>query len=493
VSPSPTAATIVVRKEVDPTGDPDRHAFQFGGNLSYTVGGAFSNNAAPAGAGSATFIRAAGTPWTVREVVEPGWSLQALDCTSQRGSAIARPALEPEVTVTLVAGDVVTCTFRNGLQPPPSGLSLGKITRGATGVTDFRVTGGPGPIDVELQTTQPGQAEYLDLSQLQAGEYRVRETPRDMEGGRWVGRQLRCAGRIVEPFQSELTLTVPPGAGLACLWVNEFEHAGSIRLRKIVLGDTGLIGFTIRPVEADEEVVYQQRADVRREGVPVTAEGDSTDGIPIGTYEIQETTPSGGTGRWRLESVSCNGRPVGSAQGRIRIRLTADEPRMTCTFTNRFSREQPGGGDGGGAAGSDPTPETNLRITKRVSPTTIAAGEPARYTVVVRNTGRVTARNVVVAELRPPSHRTVNVEAPRGVRCRGTRPLRCVVGVLRPGRRVVFRATHVTPLRGRVVNRAAVHTSTAETRLSDNRARAALRVVSPGAEACPAVRARIAC
>lgn len=487
VSPAPTAGTIVVRKEVDPAGDPDRHGFQFGGSLSYNPGGAFSINAGPGDPGSVSFIRAAGTPWTVREAIEPGWALQALDCTSQLGSVIARPGLEPEVTVTLVPGDVVTCTFRDGIQAPVSGLSIGKVTIGATGVTDFRVAGGSGVIDAPVETTEPRDAEYLNLSQLPPGEYRVSESPRDMEGGRWVGRQLRCGGRIM-PFRTELTLTVPPGAGVFCLWTNEFLHAGSIRVRKVMLGDTGETGFTIRRVDADpdSEAVYQQQADVRREGVPVTAEGDSTDGIPIGTYEIQETTPSGDE-NWRLESVMCNGVPVGSAQGRVRIRLTGDRPDMTCTFTDRVRRSPPGGGGAGG--GDDPSPRSNLRVTKRVRPTSIVSGQSVRYRVVVTNTSRVTARDVVVAEVSPPSSQRVEIDAPRGVRCRGRRPARCVIGTLRPGRRVVLRATYRTLLRGRVVNRVAVHTSTAETRLSDNRARAVLQVAPSRPGACPAARA----
>ena len=106
--------------------------------------------------------------------------------------------------------------------------------------------------------------------------------------------------------------------------------------------------------------------------------------------------------------------------------------------------------------------------------------------MVLRNAGRVTARDVVVSELQPPSNRVVAIDAPKGVRCRGTRPLRCVVGVLRPGRRLTFHATYTTALRGRVVNRVAVHTSTAETRLSDNRARAVLQVAPRRPGACAA-------
>src|SRR5262249_37681291 len=143
-----------------------------------------------------------------------------------------------------------------------------------------------------------------------------------------------------------------------------------------------------------------------------------------------------------------------------------------------------GGGDNGGVEGEKTAdPVTNLRITKRVEPSDIVAGQAARYTVVVSNTSGVAAHDVVVNELQPPSHQFVRVETPKGVRCRGTRPLRCVIGTLAAHKRVVLRATVRTQLVGRVVNRVAVHTSTRETRLSDNAARAVLNVhkVSPAA------------
>jgi hypothetical protein len=112
------------------------------------------------------------------------------------------------------------------------------------------------------------------------------------------------------------------------------------------------------------------------------------------------------------------------------------------------------------------------------------------YTVVVSNTCKVTARDVVINELQPPSHRFVHIHAPKGVRCRGTRPLRCVIGTLAPHRRLTFRATVRTSLRGRGVNRVAVHTSTRETRLRDNQARAVLHVHVVKPTACGA---RVGC
>jgi uncharacterized repeat protein (TIGR01451 family) len=133
---------------------------------------------------------------------------------------------------------------------------------------------------------------------------------------------------------------------------------------------------------------------------------------------------------------------------------------------------------------------TNLRITKRVQPSDIVAGQAARYTVVVSNTSGVTARDVIVDELQPPSHMFVSIETPGGVSCRGTRPLRCVVGTLAAHKRVVLHATVRTRLRGRVVNRVAVHTSTRETRLSDNAAGAVLHVHTVSPVACGA---RVSC
>jgi uncharacterized repeat protein (TIGR01451 family) len=490
VTPPPTSGTIVVRKEVDAPGGVAAHEFRFQGNLSYNPGGAFSLSAAPGRPASTTFYRAGATAWTVREVSEPGWALLDHGCTSQTGqSTVLIPALSSELEVRLAANDTVTCTFRNGIAPPLSGLTVGKVTLGATGETAFRIRGDVGVADVTVPTSEPGVPEYATLP-LPGSEYRVTETPSEMSGGRWERRQVRCGGRILEPFSDPLVITPPPGAGVVCVWTNEFIPAGSIRVRKVMTGSTGSTSFTIRPIDADQPVLYQQRAVASREGVAVTAEGDATDQLPLGTYDIQETTP-GGTGSWRLESVTCNGVPLGSAQGRIRVRLTADQPGMTCTFIDHHSRATPGGGrdedtpgGGGGRDASDPSPHTNLRVTKRVRPTSIVSGQPVRYTVVVRNTGRVTARDVVIAELRPPSHRTVDIDVPRGVRCRGTRPLRCVIGTLRPGRRITFGATYTTALTGRVVNRVAVHTSTAETRLGDNRGRAALQVAPPRPVAC---------
>jgi uncharacterized repeat protein (TIGR01451 family) len=496
VTPPPTSGTIVMRKEVDAPAGTDANDFVFGGNLSFNATGEFDLNAAPGQPASQTFYRAAvpagGTPWEVHEEVPPGWVLLSADCTSQTGASTTQVIFSAAtVSVSLAAGDTVTCTYRDGLQPPPSGLVLGKVTRGAVGATRFHVTSESGQaqaFDARVETTTPDRPVYVTFPPLAAGDWEINETPEPLPGGDWVLAQVRCGGRIVPGAPDPMDVTIPAGSGRDCLYVNEFRPDGRIRVRKITEGGTGTTGFTIRPVNADPPVLYQQEATTTVEGRRVLATGDDTTGIPIGTYDIQEsTTSNAGSGSWLLEAVTCDGVPVGSAQGRIRVTLTADDPTVDCTFTN-VKRSGEGGGGGGGGNGvggqsSSADPVTNVRVTKRVSPTDIVAGQAAHYTVVVSNTSNVTARDVVVNELQPPSHRFVNIIAPKGVRCRGTRPLRCVIGTLAPHRRLTLRATVRTSLRGRVVNRVAVHTSSRETRLSDNQARAVLNVhvVSPAA------------
>ena len=229
-------------------------------------------------------------------------------------------------------------------------MTLGKVTVGATGSTAFNVTGANGPLNASVTTTESGVPVYTEWPTLAPGNYEVRETPVDKPGGRWVRREVRCDGISLPSFTDPLPINIVAGSGKSCVYYNEFQHAGLIRVRKITTGATGTTGFTIRPVDADPPLVYQQRAVTTREDVPVTAVGDSTDQIPIGLYDILETSPAPtDSERWSLESVRCNGIPVGSAQGRVRVRLTADEPEVTCTFTNRFTRTQP-------QPGPSPTP-----------------------------------------------------------------------------------------------------------------------------------------
>ena len=478
VTPPPTSGTIVVRKALAAPAETASHTFEFSGNLSFNADNTFTLDAAPGQPGEQTFYRAAvpagGTPWTFSEVPQDGWSLTGLTCSSSTGASRVNAAAG-SVTVYLVGGDTVTCTYTNTLTPPAAGLLLGKVTLGDTGRTVFDVSGPTPPQTVS--TAKPRIPAFAPLLPLPPGDYTVDETPVPTPAGRWERRQVRCQGRIVPNAPDPLPVTLSSSAGTFCTWVNEFVPDGGIRIRKRTFGATGTAGFIIRRRPADTPEVYEQQATTTAEGTPVTAVGDSTRNIALGSYDIQETgSVTSNGGRWRLETVVCNGVPVGSAQGLIRIRLTAEQPRADCLFTNRF---EPGGTDGGGGGGgtTDPVPETNLSVTKRrVTTGRVLIGDTVPTIITVRNRSRTRAENVLVHELLPRSARRLRVSAPRGVRCRTTRPIICRVGDLAPGARVRFTVATRPGGVGRIVNRVAVHGTTRETTLRDNVARAAIRV-----------------
>ena len=134
VRPPPTGGTIVIQKSLV-TALPTPQTFDFSGSVSYNPGGAFSITV-PAGATTAneSFVRGetgSNPAWTAAETVPDGFQLVGLACTSQTGESSftysgndpnsAAPGNNDQVNITLAAADTVTCTFTNGLAPPPTG------------------------------------------------------------------------------------------------------------------------------------------------------------------------------------------------------------------------------------------------------------------------------------------------------------------------------------------------------------------------------------
>jgi hypothetical protein len=141
VKPPPTSGTIVVKKQVldAPAGTPSQ-TFPFAGNISYNEGGAFSLTAALGKPSSTTFYRAGGATWNFTEQVPDGWQLSTIDCVSKLGTSTTTTNLAVGRTdVALANGDKVTCTYTDRYPPPVAGLTLRKISRGATGTFDFSV------------------------------------------------------------------------------------------------------------------------------------------------------------------------------------------------------------------------------------------------------------------------------------------------------------------------------------------------------------------
>jgi len=485
VRPPPDAGTIVVRKVVDAPGGTAAQTFTFEGNISYTEDHTFSLTASPGSPASMEFIRGAGgEPWSITERETPGWTLTGLTCDSATGASTSTTSVATRrASVTLGAGDTVTCTYTNTLVPPKAGLVLSKVTLGGTGAFRFAVAGEGRTVRQVIRTAEPGVPTAAPRLDLDPGDYTVTERlPAPRPDGRWVRVRAVCNGRLVA-VQRPVELTLTAGSGSACEFTNRFVPSGSITIEKVTYGDVGTAGFVIRPVSGPARS-YEQQATTTTEGVPVRATGDATNRLRLGTYDITETgPPPTAQGRWTQESVVCDGVPVPAAQGRARVRLTRAQPDPVCTFVNRWVAS-PG-------PPPDPTPPdpdteslepadgpfADLVVTKTAAPPSTRPGRPVVYTVRVTNRGPDRATDVVGVEVRPPSTRRLVIHTTKGV-CRGTRPAACRLGVLEVGERVTITVRTTARAGGRVVNRVAVVSAVRDPDLRNNRAFATLRVAA---------------
>ena len=290
IQPPPESATIVVKKQtVDGNGDPLNLpvdlSFAFQGNVSYNdqpYQGAFTVDVPSAGTtGSKTFIRGAvdtgagDTAWDFREVdpTGQGWVYVSATCQSSGGSEWTVDDVNFQVTVTkLVAGDTVTCTFKDRL-PQTGSLALLKVTEGgAGGPFQFVVdTPGSGPgIQSDVTTTEPGVAEVVaEGSGMPTGAYAVSETlPADTAAGTWAFTDVLCEGVTpnVDVENRSFTATVADGDSALCVVVNTFTPLASITIKKVSIGGTLTADFLVSeidPVSGDPGDFFFHRAPAR--------------------------------------------------------------------------------------------------------------------------------------------------------------------------------------------------------------------------------------
>ena len=505
VEPPPTSGTIVVKKVVDDPSVTSRQDFRFTGNISYSTDHAFTLSAAAGQDDSETFYRAAvgptDEPWSFAEEVPAGWSLTGLTCVSATGGSTSTTNVATgEASVRLGAADTVTCTFTNRQTPPAAGLLLSKRTVGGVGSFDFRITGRRSGTQTIATVSPDARAGGTPL-EGPPGTHPIRErAPAAGPRGRWVPTRVRCGGRAFDPLQP-VRLTVAAGSGVACEFTNRLVPPGRLTINKLTVGRTGTANFQIQRLGRPDQT-YAQRATTQRVLVPVTASGDRTTALALGTYTITElgrqTTLRG---HWRLAAVLCDGQPVGAAQGVARIRLTAARPHAECTFVNQFVQRP------GPTPTPTPTPvptvsptpvptasptpaptvppdvlpvidgpTADLVVRKRVSRTVARPGNAVTYTITVTNRGPDTAADVVVAEVRPRGTDPLTLRSSQGS-CAGDRPARCSVGTLASGDSATITATVDAGAPGRHVNHVAAVSSSNDPNLTNNAARATLTVL----------------
>jgi Domain of unknown function DUF11 len=500
VKPAPTSGTINVVKEVTLPSGTGPQKFRFTGDISYT-NNEFFLTASNANPGRISFIRATGRAWTIREDPASLATLTDVACTSATGASTTLPDLaNRRATVTLGAGDTVTCTFENAFRRPAAGLALRKISVGGIGRFDFSVDGEGEHVTGAVETTEPGVAARIapigPIEDLPSGTYDVTEDLPPDRGGDWSLERVACspASGLVGAGATA-RIVVPDGPAIVCTFYNRFTPAGRITLRKITLGGTGSTRFQVRPERGETRPEREQLATTTAPGEPVEATGDDLSKLPVNRYSIQETI--GGEDRWEVAGVECDGAPVPSTEGRIIVELTDADPAKDCTFVNRRQSdvdppdpEPPAPpapappppvetGPQGGIAGAEAaSARANLVVTKRALPRRVRLGGVVRAAVTVVNRGPDPAENVTVYEQESRIHRPLSLRTRDGV-CRGREPRYCRLGTLQPGERAIVRVTTRMRRAGRFVNRVAVNTSTAQTSPRGKRARARFRVVAP--------------
>lgn len=427
VSPPPTAGTIVVRKRTEgaPAGPTERFVFE--GNISYTSDHRFEIPVSGSGSNGEPFVRGqtdpGDEPWRFRELVPPGWRLTDLTCTSQTGRSVAETSLaDASAAVTLAPLDTVTCTYTDTWSPPPGGLLLRKITYGGLGTFPFAIAraGGEAVADATATTDEEGVAAAArpERTELDPGDYRIREQLPRSERGSWSLTGVQCDDEQLDPAGVQ-PVTIASGRGTTCTYVDRFTPAGFIRIRTATIGGTDGFGYVVtagRPGEVDR---YEQTSRTTQERVPVLARGDDLGHVPLRAYDVTQLSPAVSGGRWELIYVRCDDQPTPYDQGTVSFALTAADRGRDCLFVNVLVRDDapppriPTGGEvpleptpGGSLRPLPPPareiarPRANLVITKVASPRVVRLGGRATYRLEVVNRGPSTAYGVTIGEQR---------------------------------------------------------------------------------------------
>ena len=278
---------------------------------------------------------------------------------------------------------------------------------------------------------------------------------------------------------------------------NRFVPDGSITVEKVTRGGVGTSGFLIAS-QSEPTRQYQQAATTVREDEPVTATGKPARPLALGTYTIQESATTSDDGRrWTLESVVCNGELRPFAQGQVTVELTAAAPGPRLPLRQRARRRR-------AAAARAPRPTPSPAPSPSPAPCAEPSTGVADLVITKRPLRRVSAARAARrlrdhGPQRGGSRRTTSsiVDRPRPRdrphRERQREPAaaattgHCCVPhrhprTRHPRQRSRARARHHVALSGEL---AVVGSSTQETRLRNNLARARVRVVDVSEPARP--------
>ncbi len=266
-----------------------------------------------------TFANNNGNEKTITEATQTGWSLTGLVCDDNDGSVDLGTRT---ATLSVVEGEVITCTFTNTLQNGT--LRVHKVTDPSNDTTtQFNVTAtGSGTITGSTTQNVTG-GSYVDYI-VTTGTYSVFETPKPG----WSETSNNCTN-----------VSVPAGGIGECTITN--TKLGKIIVEKQTNPDGSSQVF-------DFTTDYSQGFSL--------SDGQSNDSGFIllpDTYSVAETGPTG----WDQTGATCTDGSTPS-----NIELSAGET-VTCTFINTQRGNVSGykyeDANGDGVNGGDWTPVTN--------------------------------------------------------------------------------------------------------------------------------------
>jgi len=191
--PSGLYAAIKVDKVTNPSHDPQLFDFKLTKPDSSSATFQLSDDSTPYDSG----WLAPGSGYRVDETTIPlGWDLTSATCTGTGNS----PG-----SITLVAGENVTCTFTDTKRGT---IIVEKKAIGGDDTFSFTTTGGDG-LDGSFQITTSGGYGSKTFTGIDTGlTYSVAESP---PPGDWVFAGTNCTG----------SFTVPPGGAVTCTFRNE--------------------------------------------------------------------------------------------------------------------------------------------------------------------------------------------------------------------------------------------------------------------------------
>src|SRR5216117_3245289 len=203
---APAQGHIIVDKVTSPSGDPTSFSFSTTGTgyASFSLTDAATPNGQTLSPGA----------YSVSEAIPAGWVLTGLSCASSLGTSTftttAPPVAGPgtaTASITLAAGDTVTCTFTDTKQVGHIIIAKRTIPPGATTPFAFTTTG-PGGYTNTFSLADGSSNDQT----LAPGSYSVSETvPMD-----WIAT-LSCSGPATSSFPTAAPPVTGPGTATASI------------------------------------------------------------------------------------------------------------------------------------------------------------------------------------------------------------------------------------------------------------------------------------